>query len=1308
MSDFDVKIEKLNKDNFQVWKFKITLLLEKRGAMGVVNGTEVKPEATKNNGDDLRAWMKKDGDAKYYIATTLEDQCVKQVITCTSAAEMWKTLSELFEKKSVARINKLQKKLVELKLGEDQTVSDYIADVKNTVALLKDTGDAGVSDAMLQVMVMNGLPKSKYAGFLNAWNCKSDGDKTFETLQNSLITAEELLKDTDEDIVAMTAAAKTKWQGKKKPQEASKENEQRADKKPFPYKCYHCGKKGHRKAECRKLKPESNSEKANTKTKAAKKDNASGNEDAVFMASANEYFERLPIKSDVWLADSGASFHMAYDPTIFETLKKSFQEFIWLGDDHKVPIIGEGTVPIEVLVDGEWKPWKLTKVVCVPDLRKNLFSYTACSDKGYEIVSDKKRVKIVRDNQIFATGIRDGSLYKMLFRQPKKLEANSTITMSRLQLIHERLGHLSATSMRQLAKRDKSLGIKIEEITDFICEACQYAKLKRNSFKLQPKKEYEPGDKIHSDVCGPFQTEATNGANYYLILKDEASEYRTVYTLKHKSDVYSKFVDFANKVKNQFGHDIKVLKTDNGREYVNSEMIKFMSARGIIHETTAPHNPEQNGKAEREIRTLSEMIRAMIFGRELPKYLWAEAVTSAAEILNKSMTSKNDKSPFQNWTGKEPNINEIRVFGSIAYAHVPDSQRKKLDHKAKKLIYVGRQGSNYRLFDMHTKKITVAASVKFDENEVKCRFSIPVEGRISEQEDVEIIEESKEDEDVVEERTEEYEPVQEEIKEHRELRDRATLKKPKRYQAHVAEVEPLTYKEAISGAQAKQWECAIQTELNAHQQNGTWYAMEKPVEKKVITCKWVFKRKETPGELIRYKARLVAKGFTQRFGVDYTETYAPVARYESLRVLLAKAANEDLDMIQFDVRTAFLYGELKEDIWIELPQGPWKDEDRIVKLAKSLYGLKQSSHCWNEKFNSTLKNFNMKQSDADDCIYIGEMDKHKIYLALYVDDGLLISKSNEVLKRFIVKLKQCFEISVSEPHYFVGIEIERDRHKKTLKVHQTTYIRKIMEKFGMNEANGIAIPVDPHLRLSKKMCPSSEEDKEMVKNKPYRELIGSLQFAVNVTRFDIAFGVNVLSRFLENPGHEHWKAAIRILRYLKDTCEQGIIYGQEGKKMFDLTAFGDADFAGDEDERRSTTGYVITLFGGPVSWASRRQKLVALSTAEAELVAASQVTQEVMWLRYLVASIEGSNHKNIKPTVLNCDNQAAIALIRNEGFHSRTKHIDVKYKFIRKATQEGTIKVVYCPTEEQLADILTKGLPKPIFVKLREILINSN
>lgn len=186
MSDFDVKIEKLNKDNFQVWKFKITLLLEKRGAMSVVNGTEIKPDATKNNGEDLRAWMKKDGDAKYYIVTTLEDQYVKQVITCTSAAEMWQTICELFEKKSIARINKLQKKLVELKLEEEQTVSDYIADVKNTVALLRDAGDAGVSDAMLQVMVLNGLPKSKYASFLNAWNCKPDGDKTFETLQNSL------------------------------------------------------------------------------------------------------------------------------------------------------------------------------------------------------------------------------------------------------------------------------------------------------------------------------------------------------------------------------------------------------------------------------------------------------------------------------------------------------------------------------------------------------------------------------------------------------------------------------------------------------------------------------------------------------------------------------------------------------------------------------------------------------------------------------------------------------------------------------------------------------------------------------------------------------------------------------------------------------------------------------------------------------------------------------------------------------------------------------------------------------------------
>lgn len=331
-----------------------------------------------------------------------------------------------------------------------------------------------------------------------------------------------------------------------------------------------------------------------------------------------------------------------------------------------------------------------------------------------------------------------------------------------------------------------------------------------------------------------------------------------------------------------------------------------------------------------------------------------------------------------------------------------------------------------------------------------------------------------------------------------------------------------------------------------------------------------------------------------------------------------------------------------------------------------------------------------------------------IYLALYVDDGLVLCKSMETIKRFLRKFGQVFEIKVSEPNYFVGIEVERDRTRKLLKIHQKTYLEKLIEKFGMIDTKTLSIPVDPNAHLSNEMSPKIDSERRQMDVVPYSALIGSLQFAANVTRLDIAFGVNLLSRYLKNPGHEHWQAAKRILKYLKATVNEGIIYGGKATS-WEPICYSDADFAGDEDERRSTSGSVVILCGGPVAWLSRRQKTVALSTAEAELIAATLATQEALWILKLMASIREVNEEELKPIQLNCDNQATIALTKNPVFHQRTKHIGKDYWFVRKAAEMGKLVIEYCPTEWQLADILTKGLPRPRFWILKgKLSMNSD
>ena len=242
-------------------------------------------------------------------------------------------------------------------------------------------------------------------------------------------------------------------------------------------------------------------------------------------------------------------------------------------------------------------------------------------------------------------------------------------------------------------------------------------------------------------------------------------------------------------------------------------------------------------------------------------------------------------------------------------------------------------------------------------------------------------------------------------------------------------------------------------------------------------------------------------------------------------MLLAMAAAEKLEMLQFDIKTAFLYGTLEEDIWIQLPEGPWTEEERVVKLRKSLYGLKQSPHCWNEKFNEVLMKYNLQRSEGDDCIYVGKVGTEKLYVALYVDDGLILCKSLKIIKKFLQQLSKEFEIKICEPKYFVGIEIDRNKEEGTIKIHQATYIRRVIERFKMEDAKGISIPMDPNVKLSKLMSPSNNIERESMLRIPFSELIGSLQFLANVTRFDIAFSVNMLSRYLQDPGSGHWNAA---------------------------------------------------------------------------------------------------------------------------------------------------------------------------------------
>lgn len=424
----------------------------------------------------------------------------------------------------------------------------------------------------------------------------------------------------------------------------------------------------------------------------------------------------------------------------------------------------------------------------------------------------------------------------------------------------------------------------------------------------------------------------------------------------------------------------------------------------------------------------------------------------------------------------------------------------------------------------------------------------------------------------------------------------------------------------------------------------------------------------------------MAKGYSQASGIDYGETFSPVVRYESVRCVLALAAIHDLEMAQFDVKTAFLNANLNERIFMKVPNGVEHKEGQVCLLKRSLYGLKQASREWNSKFVDFAKDCNLAQSSFDPCVFHGEINGEKVILLLYVDDGLLLSHSRKAIDAMIERLQNEFKITLGKADFYVGMEIKRNRKEKTISIGQATYIDKIVRRFNMEESKVISTPADIGTYLT------SADDSNCEVEFPYRNACGSLQFAATVSRPDISYAVGEVCRFMEHPSQMHVNAVKRIFRYLNHTKDMKITYGSEN---FELTGYTDADHARDIETSRSITGYAFILGNGVITWKSERQSHVTLSTSESEYVALCEGAKEAIWLRNLLGDIGFGQNNGTK---LLCDNLSTIRWVKNPQHHHRTKHINKKLHYTRERHQEGEIELEHVGSENQLADVLTKPL----------------
>ena len=1024
-----------------------------------------------------------------------------------------------------------------------------------------------------------------------------------------------------------------------------------------------------------------------------------------------------------WYVDSGASLHICSNLSSFRSIRFSNESFKVANGD-KVIADGIGTVIIYIKNTNNKKHKLVLRDVLYLQNKKfsNIISVSKLVLDNYTLNFVKEGCTININKETFLTKRTNNGLFVLIgYRHDFQQEIFNAKCLLCIHDWHNILSHRNLDDIKKMRSR----GIKFKncECSDQ-CEACIQGKLAKKSFPKMADQVENVLDVISSDVCGPFEITSIQGYKYLVTFIDIYSNYTEVRFIKEKSEVPFKVIEFIESIKVQFGRKPKIFRSDRGTEYLNVKLQDYFKKEGIKTQTTVGYAPEQNGVAERKNRTLVEAARTMLIDSGLPKYLWTEAINEANYNLNRVLSKNNTNSAFEKFYSKTQTFNDFHEFGSQVYVMIPDVYRKKLDIKARSCLYVGHdnQAKGYRVYDPVSRTVKLSRNVVFikkkaqnkepreitikDPFEIQIndisaftenKNKIPNEAVIQNEELNEDEEEEFHDaEEIIQQPVQELNPainVQNQANEvpnqverlnQRPVRSNAG-KLPARFADYevnnIQHSEPRNYKEAIQCSEKDKWMEAMNEEIKCLNNNNTWDLVDLPESRRAVGSKWVFKKKlDENNQVISHKARLVAQGFSQKYGTDYDEVFAPVTRSSTFRMLLAVSAKRKYIVKQFDIKSAFLNGELKEEIYLKQPPG-FQINNQVYRLKKSLYGLKQAARVWNSTIHQVFIENNFEQSQIDKCLYIKHSGSKFCYIIIHVDDILIAGSDTDIVNQIQVKLSNKFQIKdLGHIKYFLGIQIKQDKNGDYF-INQESYIDKIIEESKLSDAKPSKFPLDTGYYKLQNSDPLPD-------NEEYRKLIGMLLYLSTNSRPDISSSVSILSQKVSKPSRLDLNEVKRVIRYLSSTKKLSLRLSNQNS-VSDLIMYSDANWAEDRVDRKSNSGYIVFAFGGTISWACRKQVCVSLSSTEAEYVALSEATQELIWLQRLSQDFS----INIQyPVQILADNQSAIKMIDNHKFSNSTKHIETRYHFIKDIKEQGSINIKYVPAEDNIADMLTKAL----------------
>ncbi|KAG7556889.1 Reverse transcriptase RNA-dependent DNA polymerase [Arabidopsis suecica] len=1397
--------------NYLLWARTMKTILCGRGFWPHIIKSEAPRETTTNEEGleivlvDEDKWFQEDQMVLSVLQNSLEASILEGYSYCETPKDLWETLQNVFGNQSnLSRVFEIKKAINELTQG-DMEFTQHFGKFRSLWAELEmlrpNTLDPAVINERREQDKVFGLLFTLNPGYNDLIKHLLRADK----LQNLEEVCSQIQKE--QGSLGLFGSKGELVSGNSSELASANRGNFNTNRGKAPW-CDHCKRSGHAKEKCwilhPHLKPARREPRANQATggnlggqeQAGTSSQALGGNGAAMMASSdlvrrsdldalikalkessgNAYHALSSLKP--LIVDSGASHHMISDSKLMKNIEPALGNVI-IANGDKIPVKGLGDLELFS---------KKSKAFYMPTFTSNLLSVKkATTDLNCYAIFGPNDVHFqdIETSRVLGHGGTKDGLYVLedtKLSTPLASHFSSVLVYANNAIWHARLGHPHSRALGLLLP---SISFKNDE-----CEACILGKHCKSVFPKSNTIYENCFDLVHSDVWTSPCLSREN-QKYFVTFIDEKSKYTWLTLLPSKDRVLEAFTNFQNYVTNHYNAKIKIFRSDNGGEYTSHAFKQHLAKHGIIHQTSCPYTPQQNGVAERKNRHLMEVARSMMFHTNVPKRFWSDAVVLACYLINRIPTKiLQDSSPFEVLNKNKPSINHLRVFGCVCFVLIGE-QRNKLEPKSVKGMFIGYSitQKGYKCYIPETKKVLVSRDVKFVESKgyyedknwediqdlthspsdrannlriILERLGVSnsqghtnspnpnpeptqqqetpqheEEEHLQEEENIQanIQENILEEGEIPSDHEEETTLSEEEnlsTSDHNEgstsqeapiaLRRSERLKFPpsnwkntrvyynsqavahpiqavctiahfpEEHQVFLGQIDqhwiPQTYEEAI---QHQVWRDAIAAERQAMEHNHTWEEGELPRGKKAVTSKWVFTIKyKSNGDIERYKARLVARGFTQTYGEDYRDTFAPVAKLHTVRVVLSLATNLEWELWQMDVKNAFLQGELEEEVYMKPPPG-LEDHNapgKVFKLKKAIYGLKQSPRAWYHKLSTTLLDRGFKKSEADNTLFTLPSKEGIVVILVYVDDIIISGNDKVGIQETKAFLKSVFDIKdLGELKYFLGIEVCRS--KEGLFLSQRKYTLDLLSQVGKLGAKPAKTPLEDDYKANRK---GELDNKPFEDVTQYRRLVGKLIY-LTITRPDICFAVNVVSQHMQAPTLHHWNMVTRILKYLKGAPGQGIWMGCN--KNTELVGYCDADYAGDTKDRRSTTGYCTFIGGNLVTWRSKKQKVVSLSSAEAEYRAMRKLTTELMWLKALLKDF---GIDTPKPITMHCDNQAAIHIASNSVFHERTKHIEVDCHKVREQVQLGVILPCYTESEEQLADIFTKGASTKVFL----------